>query len=174
MPLPIDGGVAHDAADAGKPVKIGGKASSGVPTAVAAADRVDAFFDLHGRLITSLYMTPQTRSGDVVGPKTVTLTTAVNAGLIAAPGAGNFLVITRIRVGNASATLTRLELVEGGTDGATDGTIVDSMPLAANGGGYTYAFDPPYKLPSNTAFKARLSAGVTDVRVNLMYYTSGA
>jgi hypothetical protein len=62
--------------------------------------------------------------------------------------------------------------VEGGADGAGDGTVVDSMPLAANGGGYTYIFDPPYKLPANTAFKARLSAGVTDVRLNLMYFTS--
>lgn len=174
MPLPIDGSIAHDAADAGKPIKIGGKASSGVPTAVAGADRVDAFFDLHGRLVTSLYMTPQVRNGDVVGPKTVTLTTAVNVALLAAPGAGLYLNVTRIRVGNTSATLTRLELVEGGTDGGTDGTIIDSMPLAANGGGYTYAFDPPYKLPANTPFKARLSSGVTDVRCNLMYYTSGA
>jgi len=33
------------------PVKIGGKAASSVPTAVDAADRVNAYFDLNGRLI---------------------------------------------------------------------------------------------------------------------------
>jgi len=43
------GNVAHDAADSGNPIKIGGKASSSAPTAVTAADRVDAYFDLNGR-----------------------------------------------------------------------------------------------------------------------------
>jgi hypothetical protein len=43
---------AHDAADAGSPLKIGGKASAAVPTAVTANDRVNAYFDLEGRLIT--------------------------------------------------------------------------------------------------------------------------
>jgi len=172
MPLPIDGAIAHDAVDAGKPLKIGGKATSGVPTAVATADRVDAFFDLLGRFVTSPYMPPQVRNADVVGPKTVTLTATTNAAVLAAPGAGLSLHITRIKVGNTSATLSRIDLVEGGTDGASDGTIVDSMPLAASGGGYTFDFDPPYKLPANTAFKARLGVGVTDIRLNLMYYTS--
>lgn len=45
------GDVAHDSVDAGNPVKIGGYASTAIPTAVsAAADRVNAFFDLNGRL----------------------------------------------------------------------------------------------------------------------------
>ena len=172
MPLPVDGAIAHDAADAGKPIKIGGKASSGVPTAVAGADRVDGFFDLLGRFVTSTYMQPQVRSGDVVGPKTVTLTATTNAAVLAAPGAGLSLHVTRLKVGNTSATLTRLDIVEGGSDGASDGTVVDSMPLAANGGGYTYIFDPPYKLPSNTPLKARLSAGVTDIRLNIQFFTT--
>jgi hypothetical protein len=173
MPLPIDGAVAHDAADSGKPLKIGGKATTAAPTAVSASgDRVDAFFDLLGRLVVSLYMAPQVRNADVVGPKTVTLTAATNAAVLAAPGAGLSLHITRVKAGNGSATLTRLELVEGGADAGTDGTIVDSMPLAANGGGFVFEYDPPYKLPTNTAFKARLSTGVTDVRLNIHYFTS--
>jgi hypothetical protein len=173
MPLPIDGAVAHDAADAGKPVKIGGKASSSAPTAVAAADRVDAFFDLLGRMVISPNMPPQVRSGDTVGPKTVTITATTNTALLAAPGAGLCLHILKIRPGNTSPTLTRLDIVEGGTDGASDGTVVDSMPLAANGGGYSDpGFCPPYKLPANTPLKARLSVGVTDVRINLHYYVS--
>ena len=45
----VSGNVAHDAADSGNPVKIGGKAASTKPTAVSAADRVDAYFDLFGR-----------------------------------------------------------------------------------------------------------------------------
>ncbi len=50
----IAGSVAHDAPDAGNPVKVGGKAHSGVPTAVTDADRVDAFFDERGVLAVKL------------------------------------------------------------------------------------------------------------------------
>lgn len=46
------GSVAHDAADANNPVKIGGKAASSAPSAVSAGDRVNAYFDLNGRLVT--------------------------------------------------------------------------------------------------------------------------
>ena len=41
----VAGDIAHDAADSGNPVKIGGKAASSAPTAVTAADRVNAYFD---------------------------------------------------------------------------------------------------------------------------------
>lgn len=45
------GNVVHDAADAGKPIKIGGRAYSAAPAAVSAAnDRVDAAFTLRGAL----------------------------------------------------------------------------------------------------------------------------
>lgn len=44
------GDVANDGVDSGNPVKVGGKAASAAPTAVAAADRVNALFDLWGRL----------------------------------------------------------------------------------------------------------------------------
>lgn len=48
----ITGEVAHDAADAGNPVKIGGKGSAAVATAVTEGDRVNASFTLEGRLRT--------------------------------------------------------------------------------------------------------------------------
>lgn len=47
------GNVAHDAGDSGNPVKIGGKAATGVTTAVADADRVNAWFDEYGRQVVS-------------------------------------------------------------------------------------------------------------------------
>lgn len=57
------GNVAHDAVDSGNPAKIGGKAATGVPTAVADADRVNAWFDEYGRQVvadkdTELGITP--------------------------------------------------------------------------------------------------------------------
>ena len=49
--LPLAGDVAHDAVDSGNPVKIGGKANSSAPSAVAAGDRVDAWYDPAGRAV---------------------------------------------------------------------------------------------------------------------------
>lgn len=53
--LQVNGVVAHDATDGGKPHKIGGKANSPIsePSAVSAAgDRVDAYFDTKGYFMT--------------------------------------------------------------------------------------------------------------------------
>lgn len=47
----VGGNVAHDGVDAGNPVKIGAKAAGALPTAVAAADRVDLYADREGRQI---------------------------------------------------------------------------------------------------------------------------
>ncbi len=57
-PLPVDigaGAVAHDAVDSGNPLKIGGKALTTAPAAVAASDRVNAWFTEYGQLVTSDY-----------------------------------------------------------------------------------------------------------------------
>lgn len=45
----VQGNVAHDAADSGDPIKIGGKAVTGSPSAVADGDRVDVHFDEYGK-----------------------------------------------------------------------------------------------------------------------------
>lgn len=50
--LIVGGHVASDAADIGNPIKIGGIARNTWETAVTAADRVNASFDLYGRLRT--------------------------------------------------------------------------------------------------------------------------
>ena len=48
--LSVSGATAHDAADAGAPLKIGGYASQGAPTAISAdGDRVNAWLDRYGR-----------------------------------------------------------------------------------------------------------------------------
>lgn len=49
----IGGSVAHDSPDSGNPIKIGGKVSTSVPTPVAAADRVDAWLNEYGQLVTT-------------------------------------------------------------------------------------------------------------------------
>ena len=49
--LPVAGDIAHDATDSGAPTKMGGYAKDTAPTAVSAGDRVNAWFDLNGRLV---------------------------------------------------------------------------------------------------------------------------
>mgnify|MGYP001600632907 CR=1 FL=1 len=49
--LRVGGNIAHDAVDSGNPVKIGGIGNNSVPTAVAAGDRVGAWFSLSGATI---------------------------------------------------------------------------------------------------------------------------
>jgi hypothetical protein len=44
----VHGSTAHDSVDAGNPIKIGGKASTSEPAAVANGDRVDAYYDANG------------------------------------------------------------------------------------------------------------------------------
>lgn len=44
----VKGDVAHDSADSGNPVKIGGKGNAAKPGAVTESDRVNASFDLYG------------------------------------------------------------------------------------------------------------------------------
>lgn len=75
----VSGDVAHDAVDAGEPVKIGGYAKAAAPTDVSAdGDRVNAWFDLAGRL----------QIGDGGGSLTVDGTVAVtNAGITTIAGA---------------------------------------------------------------------------------------
>lgn len=50
----ITGDVDHDTTDSGKPVKIGGRAATSIPTAVDNGDRVNAFFDENGRLVVKI------------------------------------------------------------------------------------------------------------------------
>lgn len=66
----VNGNVAHDAADSGNPLKIGGKARTSRPAAVAASDRVDAWLDQYGavwtnphRRFTYVYFYPNTIVG---------------------------------------------------------------------------------------------------------------
>jgi hypothetical protein len=74
----VQGHVAHDAADAGNPLKLGGKGVSAVPTAVTANDRVNARFDLLGQQVNMLadtvgaaLLTDAAASADAVANPTV-------------------------------------------------------------------------------------------------------
>lgn len=67
--LGVVGNVAHDAADSGYPVKIGGKAETTAPTAVQDGDRVDFWADEYGRQVVALKHTDGTALTDATGVK---------------------------------------------------------------------------------------------------------
>lgn len=80
---------AHDAADAGNALKIGGKALTNytVPTAVNTGDRVDAHFNQHGQLVVDINNGPVVHDGvdygtpaKIGGKAALTPPTAVSSG----------------------------------------------------------------------------------------------
>jgi hypothetical protein len=109
----VAGGVAHDSADSGSPVKLGAKAYSPdgtTPgTAVAEGDRSDAKCDLDGRLFVNGYH-PRTLTAHLDGSSAYT-----DQALISDPGDGFQVVITNIIASTGAATALNFFLEEGST-----------------------------------------------------------
>lgn len=110
------GNLAHDAVDAGAPLKVGGQARTTNPTSVADADRVNAIFDKTGRQVV---ITNHVR--EMVAQNVVTLTASTTeTTLLAAGAAGVFHDLTYLKLTNSSATGVLVTIRD-----ATAGTAVD-------------------------------------------------
>lgn len=149
------GDVAHDSADSGNPVKIGGKARQTNPAAVADGDRVDATFDDVGRQVVVL-----NAARDLETHAKVTLSNTTETTLLAAAGSGVFLDVTKLLITNTSSTAVRVDLRD-----ATGGTVQLEVAIAANGGAVIDFAVPLRQTTANNAWTAQLSAAVSDVRV---------
>jgi len=135
----IEGNLAHDAADSGHPVKIGGYASNAIPAAVSAdGDRVNARFTQTGAL--NVYMVDQSGAAASLGGGTQY---AVDAALGATP-TGTLAIAAR------DDALSALTPVEGdavglrvGDKGALWVQISDGSgnQITSFGGGTQYAED---------------------------------
>lgn len=139
----VSGDVAHDAADAGEPVKVGGKAynvdGTAPGTAVAEGDRANFITDLEGRQFVSTFH-----------PNFFTLfedhtSAQTNNQLKTAPGASLSIYITDVVVSNG-ATAGSLKLVE--DEGGTPAQIGGTMYLGINGGA-VINWKTPKKLTAN-------------------------
>jgi hypothetical protein len=150
------GDIAHDAADSGNPQKIGGKAVSAEPTAVTANDRVNALFDLVGKMIVLPYANPE---NFVSGAITSAMTGTTSTSLIAAPAAGLRNYITQITVSNAHATVGTDVIIQDGSGGTTLYTI----PAAAVYGGAVITFPTPLRQPTTATaiFCANVTTGAS-------------
>jgi hypothetical protein len=133
--LDVQGSVAHDAVDAGTPLKIGMRAlAHGTnPTAVAAADRTDWLANRAG--------VPWVIGGhpNVVTIKHTTITTAVTDAAVVTVAAGLKIVVTRITcaVDNASTVFPTLYLGFGTANTPTTTGVLVAHPGIPAGGGFT-------------------------------------
>lgn len=149
----VDAGrVGHDSTDSGSPVKLGGHANDEDRAAVADADRVDAYFDTHGRLI--IGKAPKEELLDGTASATDTSDTEV----IAAQGAGFRVWLTALIVSNESATNAAVLIKSAATTRLR-------VPAPANSGA-VINFDPPVRLGDNEAFNFASSASVTTMHVS--------
>jgi len=150
------GNVAHDAADSGAPIKVGGRARTSDITSVASDDRVDFISDKSGRQVIFPFCLPENL---VSGAITTSMTGTTSTSLIAAPGASLYNYITQITVSNAHATVGTDVAIQDGSGGTTIYTI----PAAAVYGGAAIQFNPPLKQPtSNTAlYCANVTTGAS-------------
>ena len=137
----VVGNLAHDAVDAGNPVKIGGKAVNAEPAAVANADRANLITDLVGKLITLPYANPE---NFVSGAITSAMTGTTSTSLIAAPASGLRNYITTIIVSNSHATVGTDIIIQDGNGGTTLMTI----PAAAVYGGAVINLPVPLRQPT--------------------------
>ena len=156
----VSGDVAHDAADAGEPVKLGAKAESGLSgiTLVADGDRTNLHAGLDGVLI----VRPHTNLEDVTSDRATNTDGASTAfaGGMAAPGSGIFLRITSVTICNSSASFCTVDLRDGSA-----GSVLWTLPVPATGG-VVQTFDPPLKLSANTALAYDASAATTTLTIS--------
>lgn len=135
------GNVAHDAADSGAPIKIGGRADTTFQTAVADGDRVDALFDVYGQQRTrrdhvNLWSYHDDDAAAVTTDGTVQ----------SAPGAGLSVYITDLVFSIGAATASSIFVEEG-----TSKILGPYYLEAVAGRSIHIKFDTPKKCTANTA-----------------------
>lgn len=129
------GNIAHDSADSGNPIKIGGRASTTPVTAVAANDRVDAFFDVQGRQVVTQKALTATLSNVNASDSSVTLL-AANTARLGATIVNDSTVTLYVKFGaTASTTSYTVKLLAGAYYEVPFGYygIIDGISASATG-----------------------------------------
>jgi predicted nucleic-acid-binding Zn-ribbon protein len=160
----VVGDVAHNAVAVGNPVLMGIRANANEPAAVANADAVYVWGDQQGRVVITNNHPSVVAVDSTHGPKIVNITATSNTSIVAAPGAGLNIHVTNLFLSNEGSALVKCDVKDGTTTRM-------SANLAADGGGVNRDFNPPWKVATNTALNAALSA-TGDVDVNVHYFTS--
>jgi hypothetical protein len=154
--LVTGGGIAHDGADSGNPLKLGLYATTTNRTRVASADRVDAIADTAGRQVSVL---GQVR--DLRGKQTTTISASTSETTIVTAAASTFNDLVALVISNTSATAARVDIRD-----TTAGSVLFSLYIPAGDmrGFSLSGFSIP-QTTVNTNWTAQSSASVTDLRV---------
>ena len=121
----VGGDVANDAVDSGNPVKIGGVGLTANPTKVATGDRVNAMYDLRGKVVTSLNAPREL----IAHQHTEIVSSSAETTVLTAGAAEIFHDLTELVVTNQTATAVNLTIKD-----ATAGTTRMIIALSASGG----------------------------------------
>jgi hypothetical protein len=161
------GNVAHDAADAGNPVKVGARAITALSgaTMVAAADRSDLLADEDGVLLTKNWTT----NNDILMERVSNTDGASTASTVFGATASTYNMITTIVVHNAHATTNGYVDIRDGTAG----TVLMTIPAPANGGA-VLNLTVPLRTSANTALAFDVSAAITTIYISFIGYKSKA
>lgn len=149
------GSVAHDAADSGNPVKVGGKARTTNPTAVADADRVDATFDDLGRQVVVL---SQVR--DLVTHQHTQIASSSSETTIGTAVASTFLDLVSLVITNQTATAVNCTIKD-----STAGTTRMIIALPASGGAVMNFPVPVPQATVNNNWTCTLSSAAVTVNI---------
>lgn len=155
------GGVAHDSADSGNPVKVGAKAKATLSTntLVSADDRTDATSDLDGAIIVNRGAC----KGDYVSAN-ASNTDGTSTQCIAAQSSGIKTYLTDITLTNTSSTNTYCEIKDGST-------VKWTFPVPANGG-VTHRFETPLAGTAATAWNFDPGTAVTTMYCSMSGFKS--
>lgn len=159
--LTVQGGIAHDAADSGSPLKVGAKAIAALSgtTLVTAADRTDAQSDLDGAILTR----PHGAIGDYVSGN-ASNTDGSSTSVLAAGAAGVKHYITDVTITNTSSSNIYVELKD-------NTTVKWTFPVPANGG-VTHSFRTPLGGTAATAWNFDPSAAASTVYCSVAGFKS--
>ncbi|RJO60321.1 MAG: hypothetical protein C4542_09525 [Dehalococcoidia bacterium] len=161
----VVGAVAHDAVDAGNPIKIGAKAVSSLEavTLVASGDRTDGYADLDGAIL----VRQSAALGDLVSERVTNADGVATAFTNFAAVAGVKNYVRGYSVYNSSATPGYLDF----RDGAA-GAVLWTVPLPANSGANIVSDEPLFKTSANTALAYDVSAALDTVYISVTGFQS--
>lgn len=160
------GTIAHDAADSGNPIKVGGRAALTLSddTMVANGDRADLVTDADSALI----VRPGFPLGDLISER-VTNTDGNSTALTnfgATASTRNY--VTAIVVYNSSATAGTIDFRDG-----TAGSVLFTVPIPATGGCVIANGGMPlFKTSANTALAFDVSGALSTVTISLSGFKS--
>lgn len=159
----VNAGASVTSGDA--PIQHGLRVNLSAPARLTANQATFAWGDPNGRQVMILNH-PCLLPTASHGPKCVIVSTSATVALVAAPGAGLCVYITKIACTNGSATLTRADVYQA----SATASAVCQMYMAASGGGFTMDYNPPIQLLSNTAANARVKPNVSQAIFNIHFF----